>query len=55
MCSVLEDNGMSYAGPVNITIGGEVCERWEIESAEGLPERNVTLAYNYCRNPDAEC
>lgn len=60
MCVALDDDGLSYAGPVNITADGAQCESWEtaqyhrhINPAK-MPEDNFTLAENYCRNPNED-
>lgn len=60
MCDIPEDIGLSYAGPVNITVDGFPCLTWEIaqhihyENSARTPEGNVTLAENYCRNPSQD-
>ena len=53
--------GYTYAGSVNHTVSGIPCQRWDSQSphdhsqgADNFPEKNLTLAENYCRNPDAE-
>lgn len=60
MCVASEDDGLSYAGPVNITVDGAQCESWETAqyyhhgNPAKVPEGNFTLAENYCRNPSKD-
>ena len=61
MCEDSRDKGYSYAGPANITFNNIQCQRWDTQSpnrhSQGpskFPEKNLSLAENYCRNPDGE-
>ena len=51
--------GLNYIGKVSQTIDGIECQRWDVQTPNGhwqssyaFPELNITLAENYCRNPD---
>ena len=53
--------GENYAGIINVTLNGRTCQRWDRQSphshgqtSQNFPEKNFTLAENYCRNPDHE-
>ena len=55
--------GFNYAGTISITTHGYVCQSWIyqkiLRNTIGIqdykfPENNVTLAKNYCRNPDSD-
>ena len=53
-------SGFSYIGNVSTTINGDTCQHWGSQLPhkhtkgsrdEEFPEKNITLARNYCRNP----
>ena len=53
--------GVEYNGRVNVTRYGKVCQTWTSETPhhhtmwkrhQNFPEKNSSLARNYCRNPD---
>ncbi len=54
------DNANDYLGSINITVTGHACQRWDQQAPkihaydedEYFPEKNVSLANNYCRNMD---
>ncbi|XP_069765677.1 hepatocyte growth factor-like isoform X3 [Narcine bancroftii] len=50
-------NGEGYRGPMDHTISGKECQRWDLQKPHGhrfLPERfdDKGLDDNYCRNPN---
>ena len=52
----------SYLGHLNTTVSGKQCQRWDEDTMHVrnvaytnpslFPEGNLSLAENYCRNPD---
>jgi len=57
------DNGVNYMGFASLTTGGLVCQRWDLQAPhshsrgstdEQFPDASLSLAENYCRNPDGE-
>ena len=61
MCEDGRDKGYSYAGPVNLNIANTPCQRWDTQTPHehtqgpsNFPEKNLSLAEDYCRNPDGE-
>ncbi|XP_071838886.1 uncharacterized protein [Apostichopus japonicus] len=50
-----DDNGSSYDGHAQITMDGELCERWDEnldQSINPITYPNAGLDENYCRNPN---
>ena len=55
------DKVWGYMGKETETYSGIPCQRWDTLSphihgqiAYSFPEKNLTVAENYCRNPDGE-
>ena len=54
------EHGTDYIGHVNTTKSGLPCQPWRAQSPHAhsftkgqyFPDRNVTLARNFCRNPE---
>jgi len=53
--------GAEYKGHLNVTVDGLLCQRWDQQIQHRhqftdhylFPDKNVTLANNFCRNPGA--
>ena len=57
LCLLENDQGFNYMGTINVTSSGKKCQRWDAQTPhshgaawQNIPERNLTLAENYCRN-----
>ncbi len=57
-CYIYPD-GNDYVGDVSVTEIGLECQRWDSQtphshshSADDFPEKDLSLASNYCRNPN---
>ena len=55
----LSEKMNNYMGDLNVTEGGLTCQRWDThfphfhrQHNPAFPEKNKTLAKNYCRNSD---
>ncbi|XP_064638537.1 uncharacterized protein LOC135494463 [Lineus longissimus] len=54
--------GMEYRGTINTTMSGFTCQHWDAQKphkhiykdVNQFPENNLSLAENFCRNPDGE-
>ena len=61
ICVDERNAGLTYAGSVSNTKEGIPCQRWDsqtphmhFQQTQFFPEKNLTQAENYCRNPDGE-
>ena len=53
--------GEGYTGTLSTTKSGKTCQRWDgtsphwhNQNPDNFPEKSLTAAENYCRNPDGE-
>ena len=54
-------SGGEYTGNISVTKSGKQCQRWDVQSphthgvsADYLPDKTLSDASNYCRNPTFE-